>query len=145
MFDGRAVKGEETKDGWTVWSDDLHSFGAGLVRRMAATRPHLVRLAPVEQFGRPHAGDAAGWAAVYGTKGSKEGVSMQEMMALHTWQGERERRKERKGEVVGVEDPAIPALASVQDVCRLADGGSLYGAALKRALLAGTGHEYACE
>ena len=140
MFDGGAVVESEGKDGARVWADDMESFGALMAQRMASTRPHLVTLAPPDLFGRPCAADAAGWTRVY-TRTPGESA---EMAALHTWQGERERRRERStGEVEGVEPPDVPRIDTVEDVCKLAQT-SLYGAALKRALLAGTGHTYSC-
>ena len=125
-----------------VYKDDVYAFGPSLAYRMALTRPHLITLAPAEQYGRPWGGEPPGNDKLYRDK--EHGVDG--MMALHLWQGEQEKRRETAGKVEAELDEPVRAAFSVSsaaDVCVLA-GKNLYGIVLKRALLAGDKGEFKC-
>ena len=125
-----------------VYRDDLYAFASSLAYRMALTRPHLITLAPAEQYGRPWGGEPEGGDKIYRDK--EYGVDG--MMALHLWQGEQERRRESTGKVEAELDSATRTaftVSSADDVCALA-GKSLYGIVLKRALLTGDKGEFKC-
>ena len=140
MFDSHPQLVQHGND-IAVYKDDVYAFASSLAYRMALTRPHLITLAPAEQYGRPWGGEGEGGEKIYRDK--EYGV--EEMMALHLWQGEQERRKESSGRVEGELDEAqlkVFRVSTAEEVCALA-GKSLYGIVLKRAMLAGKS-EFKC-
>ena len=141
MFDARPQLVQHGND-VRVYRDDVYAFANSLAYRMALTRPHLITLAPAEQYGRPFGGEVEGGDKIYRDKE----YSVDGMMALHLWQGEQERRRELVGKVEAELDEAARAAFTVStavEVCALA-GKNLYGIALKRALLAGDKGEFKC-
>ena len=141
MFDSRPQLMSHGAD-IAVYKDDVYAFASSLAYRMALTRPHLITLAPAEQYGRPWGGEGEGGDKIYRDK--EWGVD--EMCALHLWQGEQEKRRESAGKVeVELDEGARTAFSvtSVEEACGLA-GKSLYGIVLKRALLAGKNNEFKC-
>ena len=121
-------------DGWQTYRDDFTAFFSSLAYRLSSSRPHLLHIAPVNQYGRPYAAEPSGRSRLYSQKGSPHA----ELMALHLWQGEFEWRRESevKRAVEAVLEPQAVLINTVQEVCEQAER-SLYGAALKRALLSG--------
>ena len=133
-----------------VFEDHLLSFSSSLLWTLSIVRPHLLTQLKAHVIGVPYALEAAGVQTLYGE-------SAQQLPAgkwtVHLWQSEHERRMEVRDEagqvlsVEGVLDESLQGLSEayhVQDVQAVCSLNSLYGRALKLALLAGTGHGYKC-